>query len=110
MKKIITYLSLWHTLLAIALTTMVYLIAIHTSEALSYATMATYFKGQSAFLAWSPSEGAVDHYVLEITDTHFLSRGNISNAHTTVKKVTTTSPFYHLPCPHHTLYSHQYSR
>ena len=60
MKKIINSLSLWHTLLGIALTTMVYLIAIHTSEALSYATMATYFKGQGASLAWSPSEGAVD--------------------------------------------------
>lgn len=104
MKKIINYLSLWHTLLAIALTTMVYLIAIHTSEALSYATMATYFKGQSAFLAWAPSEGAVDHYVLEISDTHFFSGTAQNNVLTRKHYATSKVPSYQLACEHNHSY------
>ncbi len=104
MKKIINYLSLWHTLLAIALTTMVYLIAIHTSEALSYATMATYFKGQSAFLAWSPSEGAVDHYVLEISDTRFFSGNAQNNVLTRLHYATSKVPSYQLTCEHNHSY------
>ena len=104
MKKIINSLSLWHTLLGIALTTMVYLIAIHTSEALSYATMATYFKGQSASLAWSPSEGAVDHYVLEISDTHFFSATAQKNVLTRLHYATSKVPSYQLTCEHNHSY------
>jgi len=104
MKKIIDYLSLWHTLLAIALTTMVYLIAIHTGEALSYATMATYFKGQTALLAWSPSDGAVDHYVLEISDTHFFSGTAQNNVLTRKHYATAKVPSYQLACEHNHSY------
>jgi hypothetical protein len=104
MKNIINYLSLWHTLLAIALTVMVYLIAIHTSEALSYSTMATYFKGQSASLAWLPSRGAVDHYVLEITDTHFFSGTAQKNVLTKLRYATSKVPSYQLTCEHNHSY------
>ena len=104
MKTIINALSLWHTLLGIALTAMVYLIAIHTSEALSYATMATYFKEQGASLAWSPSTGAVDHYVLEITDTRFFSGTAQKNVLTKVRYATSKEPFYQLTCEHNHSY------
>jgi len=104
MKKIIDYLSLWHTLLAIALTIMVYLFTLHSSEALSYSTMATYFKGQSASLAWAPSMGAVDHYVLEITDTRFFSGTAQKNALTELRYATSEVPFYQLTCKHNHSY------
>jgi len=104
MKNLINYLSLWHTLLAIALTIMVYLITIHSSEALSYSTMATYFKGQSASLAWTPSMGTVDHYVIEITDTRFFSGTAQKNALTELRYATTTVPFYQLTCEHNHSY------
>jgi hypothetical protein len=104
MKQMIKYFSLWHTLLAIALVIIMYLVTIHTNEALSYSSLATYFKGNQAFISWAPSTGSVEHYLLEITETQFLSRGNKSSALTTVHQVTTTSPFYHLTCKHNHSY------
>jgi hypothetical protein len=104
MKKIINYLSLWHTFLGIAFTIMVYLMVLHSSEALSYSTMGTYFKEETASLAWSPSEGAVDHYVLEITDTHFFSGTSQKNVLTRLRYAISKVPFYHLTCEHNHSY------
>jgi hypothetical protein len=98
------YFLLWHSLLAIALISIIYLVTIHANEALSYSSLATYFKGNQAFISWAPSTGPVEHYLLEITETQFLSRGNKSNALTTVQQVRTTSPFYHLTCKHNHSY------
>lgn len=104
MKKITDYLTLWHTLLATAFAIMVYLTVISGTEALSHATMATYFNQHSASLAWAPSEGPVDHYVLEITDTHFLSGTSRKNALTTLSYATSAVPFYQLSCEHNHSY------
>jgi len=100
MRKITNYLSLWHTLLAVSLIIMVYLITVNLNEALSYSSMALYFKQEYAHISWQPSKGAVDHYLLEVTDTHFLSDENQKSALTIVKYLNSNSPFYRLRCEH----------
>jgi len=104
MRKIIDYLSLWHTLLALSLIIMVYLITIHLNEALSYSSMALYFNQENVHISWRPSEGTVDHYLLEITDTHFFSEESGKNGLTRVKYLSSKPPFYQLKCEHNHSY------
>jgi len=104
MRRIIDYFSLWHTLLALSLIIMVYLITIQLNEALSYSSMALYFNQENAHISWQPSEGIVDHYLLEITDTHFFSDDHSENALTVVKYISSKPPCYQLKCEHHHSY------
>lgn len=98
MRQIINYLSLWNTLLAVALMIMVYLVAVNTNEALSYSSLATYFKENQALITWAPSTGPVEHYLLEITETQFLSDASHKNALMSKKLITSRSPFHTMIC------------
>jgi len=104
MRKIIDYLSLWHTLLALSLIIMVYLITIHLKEVFSYSSTAIYFSQENAHISWQPSKGAVDHYLLEVTDTRFTSSDAHTNTLTAVKYIRSRSPFYQLKCVHNHSY------
>ena len=66
------YLSLWHGLLALACLILIYLTGVHISEALNASSCYTVFSAEEAFLSWEPSRGEIDHYLLEITDTHLI--------------------------------------
>ncbi len=110
MKKSVYYLidnyfSLWHSLLAVSLIIMVYLITIHLNEALSCSSMAKYFNQENAHISWPHSKGAVDHYLLEITDTRFLSGTTNKNGLTTVKHISTKLPSCKIRCEHNHSYS-----
>ena len=98
MRQIINYLSLWNTLLVVALIIMVYLVTVSTNEALSYNSLATYFKENQALISWAPSTGSVEHYLLEITETNFLSGASHKNALMSKKQITTRSPFFTMIC------------
>jgi len=98
MKKIINFFSLWNTLLAVALMIMVYLITVHTNEALSYSSLATYFNESQALISWAPSTGSVEQYLLEISETQFLSDASQKNALMSKKQITTIAPFYKMLC------------
>ena len=104
MRKINDYFSLWQSLLTVSVIIIIYLYTIHLKEALSYFSMATYFNQENAHISWEPSKGAVDHYLLEITDTHFLSGTTGGNALTTVKYLSSKYPFYQLSCEHNHSY------
>ena len=104
MRQISNYLSLWNTLFAAALMIMVYLVTVNTNEALSYSSFATYFKENQALISWAPSTGSVEHYLLEITETSFLSDAAHKNALLSKKHITTRSPFYTMICKN----SHSY--
>ena len=97
MKKLIAYLSLWQTLLFISVIIMIYLVTVQINEVLSYSSALAYFKQRSAQISWAPSQGSVDYYLLQITDTNFLSLENRGSALTTVKEVKCINPFYQLP-------------
>ena len=105
MRKITDYFALWHSLLAISLIIMVYLITMHLNEALSCSSMAKYFNQENAHISWPPSKGAVDHYLLEITDTRFLSGTTNKNGLTTVKHISTKLPSCKIRCEHNHSYS-----
>jgi len=104
MKKLINYFSLWHSLLAFSLIVIVYLITLNSIEAFSYSSMALYFKQEYAHISWLPSEGPVDHYLLEVTDTQFLSDSNSKSVLTRVKYLHTRFPYYKLQCEHNHSY------
>ena len=105
MRKTTDYFALWHSLLAVSLIIMVYLITIHLNEALSCSSMAKYFNQENAHISWPPSKGAVDHYLLEITDTRFLSGTTNKNGLTTVKQIRTKLPSCKIRCEHNHSYS-----
>ena len=105
MRKITDYFALWHSLLAVSLIIMVYLITIHLNEALSCSSMAKYFNQENAHISWPSSKGAVDHYLLEITDTRFLSGATNKNGLTTVKHISTKLPSCKIRCEHNHSYS-----
>ena len=98
------YFSLWHSLLAISLVIMVYLITLHINEALSYSSIAKYFNQANAHISWAPSNGEVDHYLLEITDTRFLSDSSNTNSMTSVKHISSKITAYQLKCEHNHSY------
>ena len=100
MKQLIRYLSLWNTLLGSALLILLYLATLHTNEALSFSSLVTYSKSNQAFISWAPSTGSVDHYLLEITETHFLSDSSAQNVLITKKQAATVDPFYTMFCKH----------
>ena len=104
MRRIIDYFSLWHTLLALSLIIMTYLVTIHLNEALSYSSMPIYFNQENAHISWQPSEGIVDHYLLEIIDTQFFSDASRGNALTMVKYISSKPPSYQLKCEHNHSY------
>jgi len=104
MRQLVNYLSLWNTLFAVALMIMAYLVAVNTNEALSYSSLATYFKENQALITWAPSTGPVEHYLLEITETQFLSGPSHKNALMTKKRITSRSPFYTMICQHNHSY------
>ncbi len=98
------YFSLWHSLLVISLVIMVYLISLHINEALSYSSIAKYFNQANAHISWAPSNGEVDHYLLEITDTRFLSDSSNKNSMTSVKHISSKITAYQLKCEHNHSY------
>jgi hypothetical protein len=104
MRTINDYFSLWHSLLAISLVIMVYLITLHINEALSYSSIAKYFNQANAHISWAPSTGEVDHYLLEITDTRFLSDSSNTNSMTSVKHISSKITAYQLKCEHNHSY------
>jgi hypothetical protein len=104
MKELIKHLSLWNTLLGSAFLSILYLVTIHTNEALSYSSFATYFKESQAFISWAPSTGSVEHYLLEVTETRFLSDSSNKNALMSKKQIITASPFYKMVCKHNHSY------
>ncbi|MBW2652269.1 MAG: VCBS repeat-containing protein [Deltaproteobacteria bacterium] len=104
MRNINGYFSLWHSLLAISLIIMVYLITLHINEALSYSSIAKYFNQANAHISWAPSNGEVDHYLLEITDTRFLSDSSNKNSMTSVKHIGSKITAYQLKCEHNHSY------
>ena len=73
MRKLTNYSSLWQSLLAVSIFIILYLISLNIREALSYSSIASYFNKQHAHISWAPPKGPVDHYLLEVTDTRFLS-------------------------------------
>jgi hypothetical protein len=104
MKQIVKKLSLWNTLLAIASIIIMYLVTIHTNEALSYSSLATYFNENQALISWEPSTGPVENYLLEITETQFLSGVAHKNALMSTRQISTVSPFYKIICKHNHSY------
>ncbi len=109
MKRIRTlfapYLSLWHSLLAIAWAILICLAGVHMSEALNTSSLFTCFNTDRAFLTWEPSRGAVDHYLLEITDTRLIGgASSAANSLTTIRYATSTLPSYRLDCSHNHSY------
>ena len=104
MRNINDYFSLWHSLLAISLLIMVYLILLHINEALSYSSIAKYFNQENAHISWAPSKGEVGHYLLEITDTRFLSDSSNKNSMTSVKHISSKLTAYQLKCEHNHSY------
>jgi hypothetical protein len=104
MKNIVMHLSFWNSLRALALTILIYLVTVQINEALSYPAQPTHFKEPRALVAWLPSSGPVDHYLMEITDTQFFPGSGQKNALTRIRTATTTAPFYHLVCEHNHSY------
>ena len=104
MRNINDYFSLWHSLLAISLIIMVYLITLHINEALSYSSIAKYFNQANAHISWAPAKGEVDHYLLEITDTMFLSDSSNKNSMTSIKHISSKLTAYQLKCEHNHSY------
>jgi hypothetical protein len=104
MRKITDYVSFWHSLLALSLLTIVYLITVHLSEALSYSSRVLYFNQEHAHISWQPSKGPFDHYILEITDTQFLSDDSGKDTLTSVRHLSSKLPFYQLNCEHNHSY------
>ena len=104
MRKLTHYFSLWHTLLSLSLLILLYLSTVLLKEALSYSSLALYFNHHYAHLSWAPSPGNVDHYLLEITDTHFLSEDKGYGSLTTVSYTTSSLPSFQLPCEHNHSY------
>lgn len=110
MKRITTlcapYLSLWHGLLALALIILMYLTGVHISEALNTSSCYTVFNAEQAFLSWEPSRGEVDHYLLEITDTHLLGNqfSTQSSSMSTIRYATSALTIYRLACSHNHSY------
>jgi len=104
MKNIVRHLSLWNSLRALACTILLYLVTVQVNEALSYFDQATYFKEHKALISWAPSRGAVDHYLMEITDTQFFAGSGQKNGLTKICQATTPLPFYQLTCKHNHSY------
>jgi hypothetical protein len=104
MRKLTRYFSLWHTLLSLSLLILLYLSTVLLKEALSYSSLALYFNQRYAHLSWASSPGNVDHYLLEITDTHFLSEDKGYGSLTTVSYTTASLPSFQLPCEHNHSY------
>lgn len=100
MKNIKTYLSLWHGLLTTACIILVYLTGVHISEALHTSSSFTFFNAEVAHLSWSPSQGPLDHYLLEITDTRILDPSPSLNRITATRYATASLPAYDLTCSH----------
>ncbi len=99
------YLSLWHSLLAIAWVILVCLAGVHISEALNTSSLFTFFNTDRALLTWEPSRGAVDHYLLEITDTRLVGGASSpANRLTTIRYATSGLPSYRLDCSHNHSY------
>jgi hypothetical protein len=94
------YISLWHSLLAGACIILAYLTGVHISEALSTSSLFTFFSSEQAHLSWAPSQGPVDHYLLEITDTRLLDGSFNRNRLTTTHYATSPLPSYRLSCSH----------
>lgn len=110
MKRVITiialYLSLWHSLLAIACIILIYLTGVHISEALHNSSLYTFFNTEQAFLSWEPSRGEVGHYLLEITDTQLIGGGKNSalNSIRSTRHAISSVPSYRLDCFHNHSY------
>jgi hypothetical protein len=97
--------SLWHSLLAVAGIILVYLTGVHISEALNTSALFTFFNTGHAVLTWEPSRGPVDHYLLEITDTHLLGGSNVArNRLTAIRYETSVAPRFSLQCVHNHSY------
>ncbi len=105
MRRLIDFLpSLWHSILALALIIIAYLTMVNIREVLAYPHMAIYFNQEYARISWQSSSGAVDHYLLEITDARFLSATTGKSALTSVKRLRSKNPFYQLKCEHNHSY------
>jgi hypothetical protein len=97
--------SLWHALLAVAGLILVYLTGVHISEALNTSALFTFFNTGHAVMTWEPSRGPVDHYLLEITDTHVLGiSGGERNRLTVTRYETSVAPRFSLQCVHNHSY------
>ena len=99
MKKITSYLSLWHTLFLSSLVIIVYLVTVQLTEALSYSSSGVvYFNQPNAEITWEPSRGPLSHYLLRITDTHFISKKNAKSTIKTVKEIKCAKPSLDISC------------
>ena len=99
MKKITSDLSLWHTLFSSSVIIIIYLVTVQLTEALSYSSSeVVYFNQPHAEITWEPSRGSVSHYLLRITDTHFLSMENARSTIKTVKEIKCTKPSFDISC------------
>jgi hypothetical protein len=104
MRKLTHSISLWQSLLAISIFIILYLVSLNIREALSYSSIASCFNQQHAHISWAPSDGPVDHYLLEVTDTQFLSDSTSKSVLTRVKYLHTRFPYYTLQCEHNHSY------
>jgi hypothetical protein len=99
MKKITSYLSLWHTLFLSSVIIIIYLVTVQLTEALSFSPAeVVYFNQPNAEITWEPSRGPVSHYLLRITDTQFLSMKNARSTIKTVKEIKCTKNLFNLSC------------
>lgn len=99
MKKISSYLSLWHTLFLGSILIIIYLVTVQLTEAISFSSAGVvYFNQPNAEISWEPSRGPVSHYLLRITDTHFLSMNDGRSRITTVKEIKCNKPSFDISC------------
>jgi hypothetical protein len=99
MKKITSYLSLWHTLFLSSVIIIIYLVTVQLTEALSFSSAkVVYFNQPNAEITWKPSRGPVSHYLLRITDTQFLSMKNARSTIKTVKEIQCNKPLFDISC------------
>ena len=97
--NITSYLSLWYTLFVSSLIIIVYLVTVQLTEALSFSSSGVvYFNHSNAEISWEPSRGPVSHYLLQITDTQFLSVKNSRSTIKTVKEIKCDKPSFDIPC------------
>ena len=99
MKKISSYLSLWHTLFLSSIIIIIYLVTVQLTEAISYSSAGVvYFNQPNAEITWEPSRGPVSHYLLRITDTQFLSMKDTRSTIKRVKEIRCNKPSFDISC------------
>ena len=99
MKKISSYLSLWHTLFLSSIIIIIYLVTVQLTEAISYSSAGVVYCNQPhAEISWEPSRGPVSHYLLRITDRQFLSMKESRSTITTVKEIKCNKPSFDILC------------